>query len=48
MKQGNYLIISTNYWSWGGLPAAQHFADTLVSRLIESNNTDSASADTSQ
>ncbi|TVP48668.1 MAG: hypothetical protein EA345_08525, partial [Halomonas sp.] len=36
VKEGNYLIISTNYWSWGGLPAAQHFADTLVTHLLES------------
>ncbi|NYS79527.1 MULTISPECIES: ABC transporter substrate-binding protein [Halomonadaceae] len=36
VKEGNYIIISTNYWSWGGLPAALHFADSLVSRLLES------------
>ncbi|MDQ7733315.1 ABC transporter substrate-binding protein [Halomonas sp. SpR1] len=48
VKQGNYTIIPVNYWSWGGLPAARRFADSLVSRLIESDNIDSASADTSQ
>lgn len=36
VKEGNYLIISTNYWSWGGLPAARHFADSLASHLLES------------
>lgn len=36
VREGNYLIISTNYWSWGGLPAAQSFADSLVSDLLES------------
>ncbi|TVU90801.1 ABC transporter substrate-binding protein [Vreelandella titanicae] len=36
VKEGNYLIISTNYWSWGGLPAARHFADSLANHLIES------------
>ncbi|MFJ5535657.1 MULTISPECIES: ABC transporter substrate-binding protein [Halomonadaceae] len=36
VKEDNYFIIPTNYWSWGGLPAALHFADSLVSQLIES------------
>ncbi|MBR9902686.1 ABC transporter substrate-binding protein [Halomonas sp. TG39a] len=36
VKEGNYLIIPTNYWSWGGLPAALHFADSLASHLLES------------
>ncbi|WP_244264771.1 ABC transporter substrate-binding protein [Vreelandella boliviensis] len=48
VEQGNYTIISVNYWSWGGIPAARRFADSLVSRLIESDNIDKASADTSQ
>lgn len=48
VKEGNYLIIATNYWSWGGLPAARHFAASLVSHLLESNNTNSASTHTSQ
>lgn len=36
VKEGNYLIIPTNYWSWGGLPAAQNFADSLVAHFLES------------
>ncbi|MGP9766965.1 ABC transporter substrate-binding protein [Halomonas sp. AOP13-D3-9] len=36
VKEGNYLIIPTNYWSWGGLPAARHFAESLANHLIES------------
>ncbi|NYS62577.1 ABC transporter substrate-binding protein [Vreelandella salicampi] len=48
VKQGNYTIIPVNYWSWGGLPAARRFADSLASRLTESDNIDSASADTNQ
>lgn len=44
VQQGNYTIIPTNYWSWGGLPAARRFADSLVSRLIESDNTTEARA----
>lgn len=48
VEQGNYTIIPVNYWSWGGLPAARRFADSLVSRLIESANIDSTSVDTSQ
>ena len=46
VKQGNYTIIPVNYWSWGGLPAARRFADSLVSHLTESNRTGSASVDT--
>jgi len=37
VKQGNYTIIPVNFWSWGGLPAARRFADSLVSHLTESN-----------
>lgn len=43
VKEGNYTIIPINYWSWGGLPAAQRFADSLVRYLIESNINDHAS-----
>ncbi|WP_170833048.1 ABC transporter substrate-binding protein [Vreelandella arcis] len=48
VKQGNYTIIPVNYWSWGGLPAARRFADSLVSHLTESDSIDGASADTNQ
>tara|TARA_R110002051_G_scaffold204894_1_gene270939 strand:+ start:762 stop:1754 length:993 start_codon:yes stop_codon:yes gene_type:complete len=34
VREGNYKIIPTNYWSWGGLPAAQQFADSLANQLI--------------
>ncbi|WP_170243522.1 ABC transporter substrate-binding protein [Halovibrio variabilis] len=46
VKQGNYTIIPVNYWSWGGLPAAQRFADSLASHLTESDHSGSASVDT--
>ncbi|MDQ7727815.1 ABC transporter substrate-binding protein [Halomonas sp. SpR8] len=39
VEQGNYTIIPVNYWSWGGLPAARRFADSLASHLIEDGNT---------
>jgi iron complex transport system substrate-binding protein len=42
VKQGNYTIIPVNYWSWGGLPAARRFADSLVSQLTENNHTGTA------
>ncbi|MDR5873405.1 ABC transporter substrate-binding protein [Halomonas sp. CUBES01] len=48
VKQGRYTIIPVNYWSWGGLPAARRFGDNLVSRLTETENIDSAYADTSR
>lgn len=48
VEQGNYTIIPVNYWSWGGLPAARRFADSLVSHLTESDHIHSASADTNQ
>jgi ABC-type Fe3+-hydroxamate transport system substrate-binding protein len=34
IKEGNYAIIPINYWSWGGLPSAQRFADSLASQLL--------------
>lgn len=48
VKQGNYTIIPVNYWSWGGLPAAQRFADSLVSHLIDDDSTSRPIANTSQ
>ncbi|MCW4148805.1 ABC transporter substrate-binding protein [Vreelandella janggokensis] len=39
VKQGNYTIIPVNYWSWGGLPAARRFADSLASYLSEGGGT---------
>lgn len=33
VKQNNYVILSTNYWHWGGLPSAIRFAEALVEVL---------------
>lgn len=34
VRQGNYTIIPVNYWSWGGLPSALRFAESLVDALL--------------
>lgn len=42
VRQGNYTIIPVDFWSWGGLPAAQRFANSLVDHLIVSDNASSS------
>ncbi|MGO2006983.1 ABC transporter substrate-binding protein [Vreelandella alkaliphila] len=39
IQQNNYAILPLDFWSWGGLPAAQRFADSLASHLTEDGNT---------
>ncbi|PAU75286.1 ABC transporter substrate-binding protein [Halomonas salipaludis] len=45
VKESNYTIVPINYWSWGGLPSAQRFANNLVSHLTESNFSDATTAE---
>ncbi|MDQ7727763.1 ABC transporter substrate-binding protein [Halomonas sp. SpR8] len=33
VRQGNYAIISVNYWQWGGFPSALRLAESLVEAL---------------
>lgn len=33
VKRGDYRVVPINFWSWGGLPSAQRFAEGLVQAL---------------